>query len=175
MTQQAVSNHDSAKEDAALKFFNEVVEPTVEEFLFRESDVRRGYLASLALASMSDHYFHARPELVEKYTNVGNFRGKLRKDNFAFGQVMDVANATKHVLPVYNEQGALKKIGFEHVSVQEITVGVLRAGWPINGPTTVVEVKENDMWRLATLVETARDMWREKFAPLSETATTCRC
>jgi len=58
---QAAVDEQSPLDDAMI-FFREVVEPTVAEFVERPDDRRRGCLACLCLASMADHYFHARPE-----------------------------------------------------------------------------------------------------------------
>ena len=84
--------------DPALAFFREVVEPTVMEFLADPADKRRGCLACLAVAGMTEHYFHARPALAAGgEAALKKLKGALRDENKILGWIADVANATKHV------------------------------------------------------------------------------
>jgi hypothetical protein len=141
-------------DDDALAFFQEMVEPTVAEFLVRPDDRRSGCLACLSLASMSDHYFHSRPESVEGAQDADAFRRAVSAKNWAVGQVIGVANATKHV------RRRPGRVGYQDVSVQEISMGNLRCGWPINGTEVMIEVKEDDLWLLSDLVEEAIKFWK---------------
>jgi hypothetical protein len=126
-------------EDDALAFFQEMVEPTVAEFLTRPDDRRRGCVACLS---------------VEGSLDADAFRRSVSGKNWAVGQVIGVANATKHV------QRRPGRVGYQDVSVQEINAGNLRCGWPINGTEVMIEVKEDELWLLSDLVEEAVNFWR---------------
>jgi hypothetical protein len=152
--------------DPALGFFHDIVEPTVAEFLHQPHDTRLGLLACLTLASMSDHYFHARPRDVAPCRQPGHFRGMLKDAHFAFRQVADIANATKHVQPLPG------RAALQHMSEQDVTVGLLRAGWPINGRMVMLEVRPGEWWLLSDLVQAATDMWREKLGLAPGSAAT---
>ena len=142
-------------EDDALLFFNEVVEPTVKEFMADRANKRLGCLACLALASMTEHYFHAR--LDHAYGKKNEFKGAIRKENRAVGWIADAANATRHVLRPDESSG----IGYGDMQRLEIgLVGVLRAGWPIGGEEVLVG-REHE-WRLSTLIEDALSFWQGK-------------
>lgn len=143
-------------EDQALWFFREVVDPTVTEFMSDTADVRRGCAACLVLAAMSEHFLAARPHDAEGCSTPQQFRGALRAKNWAFGQVVDVSNATKHV------HRTPKRIGFEDIGAQNIHVGNMRCNWPINGREVMVETQPGRLWLLKHLVQTASEMWRNK-------------
>jgi len=144
--------------DDALAFFREMVEPTVTEFLERSDDRRRGCLACLCLASMADHYFHARPEAREGCRRVDEFRCKVGTANWAVKQVIDLANAIKHF------ERKPKRVGYQDVSAQKITCGNLRCGWPISGIQVMVEVEGGELWLLSHLVKAALAFWRDRLA-----------
>lgn len=144
--------------DGAAMFFHEIVEPTVAEFLSQTDDKRRGCLACLSLSAMADHYFHARPEGREGCSDANRFRWKVGEINWAVGQVNGVANATKHV---ERRQG---RVGYQDVSSQQITVGNLRVGWPVNGTQIIIEVEHGNLWLLSQLVEVAMTFWRNRLA-----------
>jgi hypothetical protein len=139
--------------DAANWFYSEVVQPTVADSLKHTDSVRLGILACFVLAHMADHYFHARHPV----PNLGDFRAELRK-NGAFRLVDDVTNGTKHV-----KKGRDGRLGFEDVGAQEINMGNLRCGWPINGTEVMVEDNKN-LWLLSQLTEAADEMWKAKLA-----------
>jgi hypothetical protein len=46
-----------------IQFFREMVGPTVDEFMADKSNLRRGLLACLLIAAMTEHYFEAHPEI----------------------------------------------------------------------------------------------------------------
>jgi hypothetical protein len=144
--------------DDAVAFFQEIVEPTVAEFLEMPADRRLGCLACLCLASMADHYFHALPESCVGSANADIFRQKVANANWAVGQVIGVANATKHF------QRRPGRVGYKDVSAQQITLGNLRAGWPISGAAVMVEVADGNVWLLTQLVETAMTFWGDRLA-----------
>lgn len=159
--------------DPALLYFREIVEPTVAEFMENRADKRRGCLACLALASMTEHYFRARPE----HTAAGQracdalsaFKGKVRAENKALGWIADVANATKHVVR-YGKPDALK-IGYGDVRTEEMgRAGVLRAGWPIAGEEVLVGADRE--WRLSVLIEAAMKFWRSELNLISRSEDT---
>lgn len=147
--------------DAAAKFYRDIVKPTVEEFLADPSDKRRGCLASLALSSMAEHFFHARnPDAGNKRGALDSFKKEVRCANWAVGAVMDVANATKHVLRPERSG----KWGYEDIDEHKLnTFGVMRFGWPMGG--SEILVGPDRAWRLSTLVNEASRFWENRLAP----------
>lgn len=113
--------------DPAVEFYRQIVEPTVAQFLTQPDDARLGCLACLVLASMADHYFHAREKPLEGHDEVGRFRFALGEARWPYRQVLAVANATKHVLP-YRD-----RLGFRQIGIDDIHAGNLRCDWPISG------------------------------------------
>ena len=149
-------------EDDAMLFFREVVEPTVDEFMVDRASKRRGCLACLALASMAEHYFHARPNL--PLGKLAEFKPAIRTENKAVSWIADVANATRHV----HRRDKPSRIGYGDMQPLETgQVGVLRAGWPIGGEEVLVG--HDHEWRLSTLIETTMTFWRAKLHLPSET------
>ena len=141
--------------DDALLFFREMVEPTVAEFMANRADRRRGCLACLVLASMTEHFFHARPVL--NALSRASFKTTIRNENWAVGAIADVANATKHVVGA-KERG---KWSYNDLQAMEIgQCGVLRCGWPINGEEVLVG--SDHEWRLSELIECVMEFWRTK-------------
>ena len=86
------------------------------------------------------------------------FRSALGDANWALWQVSGVANAFKHVV---RHSG---RVGYQDVSVQDVTCGNARCGWPINGTHVMIEVKEGELWLLSGLVEEALSFWRSRLA-----------
>jgi len=149
-----------AAADAAT-FFAEMVLPTVAEFLRGRADKRLGCNACLALASMSDHYFHTLGAAVAPHFDVDKYRRSHAAKNWAVGTIIGIANATKHVL---RKPG---RVGFGDVFADNITCGNLRCGWPINGREVMVEVAPDNLWLLSDLVEEATRYWIEKVEALA--------
>lgn len=146
-----------------IQFFREMVEPTVDEFVAGKSNLRRGLLACLMIAAMTEHYFHAHPEIGGLK---GDYKGPLRDPaqggNFAVGLIADVSNGTKHVTVSHG------RIGYNQTQTHEMgAAGTLRAGWPIGGQEVLVGF--NREWRLSQLIESALDFWRQKLGPDLET------
>lgn len=83
--------------DAADGFMDDVVVPTVKEFLEELGSVRRGMLAALTVSSLADYLFHARPGMRGGAVKVGALRESWAKQCPGFGLVRDVADAAKHV------------------------------------------------------------------------------
>jgi hypothetical protein len=52
----------------------------------------------------------------------------------------DVTNGTKHV-----KRGRDRRLGFEDIGAQEISIGILHAGWPISGTEAMVE-DDGNLW-----------------------------
>ncbi len=77
-------------------FLNDIVHPTVEEFLRESSSVRRAMLACLTVSSLPDHIHHWCPEL-RAGRAIRQFREHLARHSRSFALVRDVADATKHV------------------------------------------------------------------------------
>lgn len=146
-------------EELALAFFREVVEPTVREFLADPADKRRGCLACLALAGMTEHYFHASSDLAQGgKPRLTALKGELRRENAAIGWIADVANATKHV---ERPEKRGNRIGYGDVATLVTNqCGVIRAGWPLGGKEVVVGSECE--WLLSELVGETMRFWRGK-------------
>jgi hypothetical protein len=144
---------------AAIEFYQSVVEPTVAEFFARPSDERLACLACLCLSALAEHYVHATAEASGAKSIVKALRLSSRSDNWAVGQVNDIANATKHV--IRSGPG----IGYRDVGAQEITVGNLRCGWPINGVQVMVETSPGTLWLVRNLVASADEVVERKAGP----------
>jgi hypothetical protein len=148
-----------AAADAAT-FFAEMVLPSIAEFLKDRADKRRGCIACLVLASMSDHYFHTPGAAVAPHRDADSYRRSHAAVNWSVGTIIGIANATKHVL---RKPG---RVGFGDVFADDIDCGNLRCGWPINGREVMVEVAPDNLWLLSDLVEEAARYWAEKVAAL---------
>lgn len=155
--------------DRAQEWFEEIVEPTVAEFLEQPDSKRKGCLAILAVASMTEHFFHARygvhvtGESRKQYApKLAKFKEKIRdyKNGTGvgpIGMVADLANATKHVI-------AKNGISHEGMEAKPLNVfGVMRCGWPL-GLGTEILVGENQEWRLVEMLECCMKFWRKKLA-----------
>lgn len=141
--------------DDALQFFREVVEPTVAEFMADRANKRLGCLACLALASMTEHYAHARLGGTEQACET--FKRASRKENKAVGWIADVANATRHVARSV-KHGAM---GFRDIQAMEMgQCGVMRCGWPMWDEEIIVGTEHQ--WILSELIECAMGFWRQK-------------
>ena len=140
----------------AAAFHSEIVEPTVADFLANRADKRRGCLACLVLASMSDHYFHTPGAVVDGHPDANAYRQSHGAACWAAGVVIGVANATKHVL---RRPG---RVGFSDVFADDISVGNMRCDWPIEGREVMIEVTPDNLWLLGDLVEAAARYWTEK-------------
>ena len=149
------SQPQAAVVDNAMYFFRDIVEPTVEEFMADRASKRRGCLACLALASMTEHFFHARPELAA--VGKAPFKASLREENWSIGAILDVANATKHVIGDENRG----KWGYRDVAPYQLnSFGIMRAGWPLGGDEVLVG--PDRAWRLSDLIKCAMTFWRQK-------------
>lgn len=150
-------------QDAAATFFHEIVSPTVEDFLRNRGNRRLGCLACLTLASMAEHYFHARlsqPGLPSKDPE-GPARAyikTLRQQFPGIGLVMDVANATKHV------SLTRKPIAFSHIRSEEITTENMNTEMPTDGWEVMVRLNEGQPSSLPWLVEGIWLWWAEQLA-----------
>ncbi|MFG1346117.1 hypothetical protein V5F59_14580 [Xanthobacter autotrophicus DSM 431] len=141
----------------AIEFYQQIVEPTVTEFFADPSDKRLACLACLCLSALAEHYVHATAEASETKSSVKELRLSSRRENWAVGQVNDIANATKHV--IRSGPG----IRYEDLGTQEVEVGNLRCGWPINGVEVMVETSpDGTLWLVTELVESANEWWRRK-------------
>ena len=144
-------------ETDALRFFREIVEPTVAEFMADPSDKRRGCLACLVLASLTEHYTHTFADASEQ--DRPDTKRSLRQGNKAVDWIAQVANATRHVKPDRKPKG----IGFSDIQAMDMgQCGVMRCGWPMGGEEVLVGSEHE--WRLSDLLECAMDFWRRKLA-----------
>jgi hypothetical protein len=144
------------KPAAAIEFYQQVVAPTVAEFLARPDNHRLACLACLCLSAVAEHYTHATAEASEAASAIKALRRSSREENWAVGQVNDIANATKHV--VRNGSG----VGYHDFGAQEISFGNLRCGWPINGTQVMVETEPGTLWLVTDLVASADQWWKGK-------------
>lgn len=142
--------------EAAINFYMEVVEPTVTSFLNKPNDKRLACLACLCLSALAEHYIHATTEREAAASALKAFRISSRNENWAIGQVNDIANATKHVI----RRGS--GLGYQDINTEEIIVGNLQCGWPINGEEVMVETSPDKLWLVTDLVETTNEWWRTK-------------
>ncbi len=138
-----------------------MVRPTVAEFLSDRANKRRGCLASLALASMSDHYFHTPGAAVGEHRDADSYRRSLATENPAVGTVIGIANATKHV------PRKLGRLGFGDVFAHHIRCGTARCGWPMNNYEVMVKVGTGKLCLLSQLVKEVERYWSEKVAALA--------
>ena len=76
------------------RFLQEIVEPTVQEFLQDPTNPRRGMLAALAVNSLADHIAVARG--LTEVQEQSEFRASLAGLHTNYGLVRDVADAAKH-------------------------------------------------------------------------------
>lgn len=97
----------------------------------------------------------------EAQSLINVFRASSRKDNWAVGQVNEIANATEHVI----RHGS--GISYGDLGAHEIAVGNLRCGWPINGDQVMVETSPGTLWLVKDLVASA-DEWRKGKLGLAE-------
>lgn len=144
-----------SRDDRATQFFREFVEHTVADFMAKRADKRLGCLACLALASLTEHYIHARLGGSEDARKA--FKLSVRQENKAVGWIADVANATRHVV----RPSKFDAIGYRDIQSMEMgRCGILRCGWPINGQEVLVGPDHE--WRLSDLIKCAVGFWREK-------------
>lgn len=142
-------------QDNALEFFREIVEPTVTEFIANPADKRSGVLASLVLASMTEHFFHVRID--GKKSDFDAFKLDSYNANGAVEWNAGVANATRH----FKRLRKHRAIGLGEVQAMEMgRCGVLRTGWPIGGEEVLVGT--GCEWRLSALIECAMEFWRDE-------------
>ncbi len=151
----------TAEADPALDWFREIVEPTVAEFQNARDNKRLGCLAAITVATMTEHYFRARPRLGMSDADKGRFKTEIRdpensSGHACIGILTDIANATKHVRP---------KNGYGHEDMRPYqlnTCGIMRAGWTLGG--SEILIGEEHQWRLSQILDIAMAFWREKLA-----------
>lgn len=90
--------------DAVDEFMDDIVIPTVKDYLGELDNIRRGKLAAIAFASLGDYFVHFRPNLCGTAVQSAKRREKVNThlDEWSqqcrsFGLVRDIADATKHV------------------------------------------------------------------------------
>ncbi len=150
---------DPAPEDRALWFFREIVEPTVKEALQDWDDLRRSCLAAIALASMADHYFHARPKPLDGCTTEDKFRAHMGSLSWDYGLVLEVANGVKHAVrrdPIAP--------GMAQIQQRSLGLGIGRVGeMRLNGAIqVVVEFAPGQFHTLERLIAQSAAMWRTR-------------
>jgi hypothetical protein len=92
---------------------------------------------------------------------IRKFRAYISKENLSMGQVIGVANATKHVIRLPKR----KRVGYEDVYPQRMGCGQLRAGRPINDvQVIVIDVWQNKEFLVSQLIEASMAYWRQKLS-----------
>jgi hypothetical protein len=115
---------------------------------------RENSLACLVLQATNEHYF--RHNLFdpnrsdnENDTELAKFNGALRAQDWVFGQIMDIANGTKHALTRF----------FDLHHQQPGVTGTLRAGFPMSSANYVF-IDEDNAWLLYQLTEHVAEAWK---------------
>jgi hypothetical protein len=91
---------ESMSPDEADRFLDDVVRPTVDEFLHDDRnirDLRGAKLACIVVASLVDYIFEERQELREGCGKVEALRRKLADRCLSYKSVRDICDATKHM------------------------------------------------------------------------------
>lgn len=120
--------------DAVDEFMDDIVAPTIKEYMEDMGSVRRGKLAAIVLTSLGDYFVHFR----FRFCNVAVQNAKRREkvsthlDDWSarcrdFGLVRDIADATKHV-----------RLNRETASLKDVT-GIQR--------NPMIYIKGNKMFR----------------------------
>jgi hypothetical protein len=168
-------------------FLDEVVQPTLDDFLLHRDCIRRGMLAALAVNSLADHIavarseqsgllsLHPRGATLPKKGRKGvreeltAFRRDLADRCGDFALVRDVADATKHARLDRDDAQVRDVSGVQH----HVEVLVDRAGRPIvtcgGGPLAisgvVVVLPDGSRHRLVKLLHGAVAFLREEMGP----------
>jgi hypothetical protein len=140
-----------------IDFFTQIVLPTVADFSRNPGDIRLGVLACVVLQAMNEHYFHhnqADPGRVHGCISVADFKGALRTRDWSFGQIMDIANGTKHAVPKPGKTG----LNDLHQAVPN-EMGVLRAGFPLS-PERHLFIDGDNAWMLNMLTDHVAETWK---------------
>lgn len=155
----------------ANKFFEEIVKPTVDEYLTQRQDIRRGRLAAIVLNHLVD-YWH-----VDTGESKNTIHAALRADTlipnhpgYSFaGIVRDLADASKHAkLTRKNPPPQLTDAG----QVQQHCIGALNTA-PLNTvplgvvvPTDVrVTLDDGKSFILSDVIREVTDAWNKQLAP----------
>ncbi len=158
-------------------FFDEVVQPTLDDFFLHRDCVRRGMLAALAVSSLADHIAVAESERSgllslhspgaplpkgqrkKVFAELGDFRGGLAGRCGDFALVRDVADATKHAR-LDRDDARIKDVSGVRRNV-EVVVGrdgrpiVTRDGSPLATGGVVVALPDGSRHLLAKLLDGA--------------------
>ena len=152
------------------EFFKETVEPTVDEYLARHENVRRGRLAAIVLNHMVD-YWHEDTQ--ESLTAI---RATLRADTpiprypgYSSSDIIwDLADASKHarLKPAHNgRQRQLIDAGQiePHLSgaVGTAVIGIVPVGMAIFADLDVI-LDDGQFFILAYVVRSVMEVWRKK-------------
>lgn len=157
-----------ATSNITVEFFNNVVEPTVDEYLARPEDIRRGRLAAIVLNHMVD-YWH-----VDTGEDKNTIHAVLRADTpipnhpgySAAGIIRDLADASKHAKldrkkppPQLTDAGQVKRyyIGAWNTAPFNTV--------PWGGQQAVdvrVELDDGNVFLLANAIRIVTNAWRNK-------------
>ena len=105
---------------------------------------------------MNEHYFrHNKSKLFktekDSASELARFKGALRAEDRAFGQIMDIANGTKHAHTRFFD------LHYDKLGVS----GVFRAGFPVSSANYVF-VDEDNAWLLYRLTKHVAQAWKVK-------------
>lgn len=105
---------------------------------------------------MNEHYFHHKlrdPNKSDKDNDntLANFKFDLRKGDWALGQIIDIANGTKHV----------KKRFFDLHHEKPGALGTARVGFPISSANYVF-IDEDNAWPLYNVTGHVAQVWKER-------------
>lgn len=138
---------------SAVVFFTEVVEPTVLEFLNDGGSLRRGVLAALVLTHMADHLFHATPRTRPFDAEFETFKADLAGECGAVGLMLEVANATKHLVRRKSDQ-----LHYSAIQAREAMCGEFMCGMRLG--ESLVFVKPTDADYEVHLDQWVAEAWR---------------
>ena len=152
------------------EFFKETVEPTVDEYLVRPENVRRGRLAAIALNHVVD-YWHE-----DTHESLTAIRATLRADTPIPGYpdhsssdvLRDVADASKHAKL---NRADSRLTNADQVKKQLIgAMGTAPMGMVPMGMLKAVDTRatlnDGQSFNLAYVVRNAAEVWRKKLGLL---------
>lgn len=170
-------NVDAATARSPDWFFNEIVQPTLDDFFQHRECVRRGMLAALAVSSLVDHIAVARSERSgvlrqhatgialpkrargEFFDGLVAFRSDVANQCGDFALVRDVADATKHAR-LDRDDAQIRDVSGVQRHVEPITGRdgcpiLLRDGSPLETGGVVVALPDGSRHLLAKLLNGA--------------------
>ncbi|MFK9072892.1 MULTISPECIES: hypothetical protein [Proteus] len=147
---------------SAIKFYNEIVKPTVDDFLHERTSIRKGFLAAIVINHIKDYL----------YDNYGkkDIKTKINASLYAecphLNTISDICNAAKHHV-LSNKRSVIKSS--EQVSQTNIPslfeVPFGEGGFSEASEVFIVLDKTNEnihYYHLPTIVTSAVNFWETK-------------